>query len=83
MAGKIRWKIRGFVALRKEPGVLADLERRARDIARAANQSSPGYIPTAQIGKRRSRASVITGDAESRVDNAKNQTLLRSLDAGS
>ena len=79
---RIKWRIKGFVELRKEPGVLADLDERAHDIARAANRSSPGYIPSSQIGKRRSRASVITGDAESMIDNAKNQTLLRSLDSG-
>lgn len=79
---RIKWKIRGFVALRKEPGVLADLAQRARDIARAANQSAPGYFPTSQLGKRRARASVITGEPSAMVDNAQNQTLLRSLDSG-
>lgn len=82
MATRIKWKVKGFVELRKEPGVLADLDERARNIARAANQSSPGYFPSSELGKRRARASVITGDADSMIDNAKNQTLLRALDAG-
>lgn len=79
---KIKWRVKGFKEIRMEPKVLEDLDERARAIARQANQSSPGYFPSSQFGKRRSRASVITGDVESMADNARNQTLLRSLDAG-
>lgn len=79
---RIKWRMKGFKELRLEQGVLDDLDERAHAIARAANLSSPGYFPSSQFGKRRSRASVITGDAGSMIDNAKNQTLLRSLDAG-
>lgn len=82
MATRIKWRMKGFKELRLEQGVLDDLDERAHAIARAANQSSSGYIPSSQLGKRRARASVITGNVDSMIDNAKNQTLLRSLDSG-
>lgn len=79
MASKIKWNVKAFRALRLEPGVIADLGERADRIAESAG---PGYEASTFEGKNRGRASVITGDYEAIRDNAKNQTLLRSLDVG-
>lgn len=76
---RIKWRLPGFRELRLEPGVIADLEERAEAIAAAAGD---GYEASAMAGKNRGRASVITADYAAMRDNAKNQTLLRSLDAG-
>lgn len=80
---KIKWNIKGFYDLRSEPGVVADLEARAEAIAAAAGV---GYVTGSQQGAKkpqgRWRASVATGDWDAIEDNARNQTLLKSLDAG-
>lgn len=76
---RIKWRIAGFRELRLAPGVIENLGERADRIAAAAG---PGYEPSTFEGRNRGRASVITADFGARRDNAKNQTLLRSLDAG-
>lgn len=76
---RIKWRVAGFRELRLEPGVIDDLGERADRIAAAAGA---GYEPSTFEGRNRGRASVITADFDARRDNAKNQTLLRSLDAG-
>lgn len=75
----IKWRVAGFRELRLEQGVIDDLGERADRIAAAAGA---GYEPSTFEGRNRGRASVITADRAARRDNAKNQTLLRSLDAG-
>ena len=42
----------------------------------------PGYRAVTSEGRTRSRAAVVTTDAESIRDNARNQTLLRAMDSG-
>lgn len=79
MATRIKWNVKAFRELRLEPDVIADLEDRAERIADSAGD---GYEASAQAGKNRGRASVITGDYAAMRDNAKNQSLLRALDAG-
>lgn len=76
---KIVWNLPAFRQLRLEPGVIADLGERADRIAADAGA---GYEASTFEGRNRGRASVITGDWRARVDNSRNQTLLRSLDAG-
>lgn len=76
---RIKWNIAGFRQLRLEPGVIADLGERADRIADAAG---PGYEASTFEGQNRGRASVITADFNAIRDNAKNQSLLRNLDAG-
>lgn len=76
---RIKWNVKAFRELRLEPGVIADLGERAEAIADAAG---PWYEASTFEGRNRGRASVITGDFGAIYDNAKNQTLLRSLDAG-
>ena len=81
MAGKskIKLNLKGFRALRNDPAVVADLERRARAVAAAAGA---GFEASAQKGKNRARASVITGDFRSRREQAKSNVLQRALNSG-
>lgn len=76
---RIKWNVKAFRELRLEPGVIADLGERAERIASAAGV---GYEPSTFEGRNRGRASVITADFAARRDNARNQSLLRALDAG-
>ena len=80
---KIKWNIPAFAELRNAPGVLDDLQERADAIANAAGEGYESRPAEAGKGKRgRGRAAVLTADFNAVRDNAKNQTLLRSLDAG-
>lgn len=80
---RIKWNLAAFAELRNAPGVLNDLQDRADRIADAAGDGYESRPAEAGEGKRgRGRAAVLTGNAEARVDNARNETLLRSLDAG-
>lgn len=76
---KIKWDLDGFEALRRAPGVAADVDARAYRVAQAAG---PGHVPSPYEGLRRHRASVITTTYEARRKSARENHLLRSLDAG-
>lgn len=76
---KIKWNFRAFEQLRREPGVKASIDARAKRIAAAAGD---GYEAGSYAGKTRHRGSVITANTRAMRDNAKNNTLLRSIDAG-
>lgn len=76
---KIKLNLKGFRALRNDPAVVADLERRARAVASAAGS---GFEASAQKGKNRARASVITGTFEARREQAKTNVLQRALNSG-
>lgn len=76
---RIRFRFAAFEELRREPGVVADLQRRTNAVAAAAGA---GYLPSVQQGDTRARGSVITATSEARLDNARHNTLLRALDAG-
>lgn len=70
---------RGFRELRQSAGVRQDIDARTRNIADAAG---PGYKPSTIVGRTRARGSVITADGSAIRDNARHNTLLRSLWAG-
>lgn len=76
---KVKLNRKGMAALLKEPGVLADLERRARQIADAAGE---GHDAGGQIGKNRARASVITTTYDAMRAEATDRNLTRAFDAG-
>ena len=51
---KIKWNTQGFYDLRREPGVVRDLERRAQAIASTASSSGKGrYETSSQQGAKR------------------------------
>lgn len=84
---KIKWNTQGFYDLRREPGVVADLETRAARIADAASSSGKGRYETSSVqGKKkpqgRWRTTVITADAKAQAETARHQTLHKSIDAG-
>lgn len=70
---------RGVAKILKDRSVERAALRRAQRIATAAG---PGYKATSMVGRNRARASVITDTYAARVDNARRNTLLRSLGAG-
>lgn len=70
---------KGVLEVMKAPGVLADLDRRARRVAEAAG---PGMEASSMIGRNRARASVITATREARKAEAERLALTRALDAG-
>ena len=80
MAVKIKWNIDAFRQIRLEPKVAADVHDRAERIASAAGDGYEAF-PT-QSPRNRARAAVVTTSMKAIRDNARNQTLLRNLDAG-
>lgn len=76
---RIKWSIPDFIALRHEPGVVADIDSRASRVAAAAGD---GYEASSYGGAQRHRGSVMTKTPRAMVSNAKHNTLLKALDAG-
>lgn len=76
---KVKWRLAGFEEIRRLPKTKAELEKRAQ---RIADQAGEGYEMRSGEGKTRSRASVVTTSMRAIVSNRKNNTLLRSMDAG-
>lgn len=66
------------------PAVRADIARRAQAVADACNRDSSwgGYVAS-HGGRSRARSAVWTIEPEAVADNARNQRLLKNLDAGS
>ncbi|MCH9731609.1 MAG: hypothetical protein K0U84_18365 [Actinomycetia bacterium] len=87
---KIKWRKGAFYDVRRLPKVVATLERSAERIAEHANgmggTGDGGYMTGSQQGRRapqgRWRASVVTATGPTIVDNARNNTLVKSMDAG-
>ena len=76
---RIVWNLTGFEALRRSPGVAADLRRRADAIAEACGD---GFVAESGQGRTRARAGVIAASGRARRVNARDNTILRNLDAG-
>lgn len=76
---RIVWNLTGFEALRRSPGVAADLRRRADAIAEACGD---GFVAESGQGRTRARAEVIAASGRARRVNARDNTILRNLDAG-
>ena len=76
---KVKWRLAGFEEIRRLPKTKAELKSRADSIAAQAGE---GYEALEGEGKTRSRASVVTTSMRAINDNRKNNTLLRSMDAG-
>ena len=78
---RIEFKTKGYRQVRTSDRVTAECKRSAEPIAARANQSSGdgGYKVGVQKGRNRSRATVITTTGKSIRDNARNNTLIRSM----
>ena len=78
MSVRIKHHSKGYAALLRHPAILANLERRARAIAEAADADGrrPVVAETSAPIRRRNRAAVIApmGDPHNQI--------LRNLDAG-
>lgn len=73
----------GANAFRNAPEVQAAVLARAERIASAARHASgEAYYADVQTGPQRCRAMVHPGSAEARRDCSRNNTILRSVDAG-
>lgn len=79
-ATRMKWNNKAFRELRKSRPIMSDLIRRGGAIAAAAGA---GYEAIPFTGKNRARVSVITATAEARLDNGRNNTLVRAVNAGS
>lgn len=77
---RLKFNVNGFRALRTDPKVVAEIRRRAQRVADAAGEGVE--VLPAETPRNRARAVVgpVTGDAARRV--AKDNTLLRALEAG-
>lgn len=71
--------IKGFNALRNQPGVIGLLRTKADAIARAAGE---GHDVIVRPGAARARATIMTVSPAAKAREAKRRNLLRSLDAG-
>ena len=72
---------KGYAALLKDPGVQADLTRRAEAIAQRANNRGLHVVRSGD-GKNRARAAVITADIEGMKAEAHGHNLTGAIDAG-
>ena len=77
---KIKYNIKAFEEIRRLPAVAAEVDSRAAPNAHACGD---GYESSPYEGRSRHRASVITSNYKAARDNAKNNTLLRNINAGS
>lgn len=80
MAARIQWNRPAFEAIRRSPGVTAELSTHADRVASAAGE---GYLSVHGHGRTRNRAAVVTTTGDAMRDNARNNTLLRVLGSGS
>jgi hypothetical protein len=80
---RIEWHDAGFVAILQGDEVRSELLRRAGNIKSAAVGEGGGeYVIFNDTTPTRARVAVMTGDHKSRVAEAADRTLTKSLDAG-
>jgi hypothetical protein len=77
---KIKLNNAAFRELRTSEAVQADLAERAKRIADAAGEGFE--VGDGEAARNRARASVVAVTAQAQAENARNNTLLRALDAG-
>lgn len=76
---KIVLNRKGIRELLRSREVLADLERRAENIAEAAG---PGHAVDSEIGPNRARSSVRTDTIDAMLAEGTDRNLTRAIDAG-
>lgn len=80
---RVKWNYPGLGSILRGAEMRADLERRARAIAAAANGASgEAYAVDSGTGRTRARASVRTASVAAARREATDHVLLRSIDAG-
>ena len=82
MAVKVRFNLAAYRQIRRSQPVESFVGATARRIAAACGGDEAGYFAQTSLGTTRARGVVIAGTYEARKDNAVNNTLVRSLDAG-
>ena len=78
----IKWNMAGFRDLRTDPAVLADLNRRAEQIAAAAGEGFEAQPAEKTGGRVRGRAAVISTTRAAAKAEAERHVLLSALEAG-
>ena len=82
---------RAVQRIQKSPVVQADLKRRAEAIAKSADAQTspnppsmrnPNYVSFVTVGNVAAKGRVVASNPHSMRDNARNNTLLKSMDAG-
>lgn len=80
---RIKHHIKAYYELRRAPGVVADLERRANTVKQ---QAGDGFEVGSRQGAKRPqgrwRTSVVTATPKAMRKNQRDNTLIRSLEAG-
>lgn len=76
---QVRMKSSGAAALLNGPEMVADMDRRAKAVAAAAGV---GYVGDGRAGRARAHGMARTDTGDSVYDNARRNTLLKSLGAG-
>ncbi|WP_424462891.1 hypothetical protein [Pseudoclavibacter helvolus] len=74
---KIKWNLPTFEAIRRDPAL--DIDGR---VGRIAAASGPGFEAVTSEGATRTRGAVIAATPQAIRKNARDNTLLRNLDAG-
>lgn len=82
MARKLKFNQKAFEELRKSPGVVADLKRRAENIAEAAGGEAMGYKVTELVLEDPRGAVSVMATGHAHFHNRKHHALLKALDAG-
>lgn len=77
---RIKYNRAAFNQLRTSAAAQADVAARAERIAAACGEGYEAAIT--ENPRRRARAAVIAITPEAKADNARNQTLIRNLEAG-
>lgn len=82
MAKKVKFNAKAFEDLRKSPKVVADLKRRAENVAEAAGGESMGYKVTELVLEDPRGAVSVMATGHAHFHNRKHHALLRALDSG-
>lgn len=81
---RMEWANGAFRELRTHPDVAADLDRRGEAVGTAANNGGGRHAvhSTTSGGRGRHRTVVVTANRQAIRNSARNDNLLRALDAG-
>lgn len=71
----------GIAELLRTPEIAADLHARAERVAAAASDGTAEYVVRSEIGRRRARAAVVTGNFEAMLLERREHRLARAIDA--